>query len=70
MIESLDVTKDGRFTLRFDRSKVLAEAGVPDSSKYGDGLRIGHGEGDGAMGHSAILQVEAFDCATAAGRKC
>jgi hypothetical protein len=48
VIETIVVTKDGRFTVRFDRSKVLAETGVPDSFSYGDGLRIGNGEGDGA----------------------
>ena len=47
--------------MRFDRAKVLAEAGVPDSFTYGDGLRIGHGEGDGAIGASAIVHLEAFD---------
>ena len=34
--------------MRFDRAKVLPEAGVPDSFSHGDGLRIGNGEGDGA----------------------
>ena len=48
IIQKIDVTREGRFTVVFDRSKLLAEVGVSNSFAYNDGLRDGHGEGDGA----------------------
>ncbi len=55
IIEKIDVTKDGRFTVVFDKSKVLAEAGVPNSFAFNGGLRDGHGEGDGARTRNLLI---------------
>lgn len=39
VLEGTQVTKEGRFTVRFDRTKMLSEASVPDSFSYGDESR-------------------------------